>query len=194
MNKQPDPLFHALRPRLASAKPVAPAPGVLETSVAVLLASGPGGLEVLFIRRAERAGDPWSGHIGLPGGRRERGDADLLDTAIRETREEIGVELGPGALLGALDDLAPSIPSAPPLMIRPYVFGVSPRPLAGTSEEVVCSYWVPLESLHGARGSAKVSIREKLLEVPCFRVPDLPEGLVIWGLTYRILNGLLPLI
>lgn len=194
MNKQPDPLFHALRPRLAAAKPVPPAPGLLETSVAVLLAPGPAGLEVLFIRRAERAGDPWSGHIGLPGGRRESGDAALLDTAIRETREEIGVDLPPGALLGALDDLSPSIPSAPPLMIRPYVFGVSPRPLAGVSEEVVCSYWVPLDSLHGARASAKVSVREKILDVPCFRLPDLPEGLVVWGLTYRILNGLLPLI
>lgn len=186
--------FDALRPRLASAKAVDPAPGLLETSVALLLAPGTAGLEVLFIRRAERAGDPWSGHIGLPGGRREGGDAGLLDTAIRETREEIGVDLAPGALLGALDDLAPSIPSAPPLMIRPYVFGVSPRPVAGTSEEVVCSYWVPLDSLHGARGSAKVVVRERTLEVPCFRLPDLPEGLVVWGLTYRILNGLLPLI
>jgi 8-oxo-dGTP pyrophosphatase MutT (NUDIX family) len=187
-------VFDALRPRLSAATPAPPAPGILETSVAVVLAPGPGGLEALLIRRAERAGDPWSGHIGLPGGRRESGDAGLLDTAIRETREEIGVDLAPGALLGALDDLSPSIPSAPPLMIRPYVFGVSPRPLAGTSEEVVCSYWVPLDSLHGARGSAKVAVREQILEVPCFRVPDLPEGLVVWGLTYRILNGLLPLI
>jgi 8-oxo-dGTP pyrophosphatase MutT (NUDIX family) len=186
--------FDALRPRLSSSRAVPVDPGVVETSVAVMLSSGKDGLEVLFIRRAERAGDPWSGHIGLPGGRREPGDPDLLATAIRETREEIGVDLPPGALLGSLDDLKPSSPVLPPLVIRPFVFGVDPRPVAGTSEEVVCSYWVPLDSLHAARGQSQVSIREKLVTVPCFRVPGLPEGLVVWGLTYRILNGLLPLV
>lgn len=188
------PPFDALRPRLASAKASPSRPDVLETSVALLLAGGPRGLEALFIRRAERAGDPWSGHIALPGGRKEPGDADLLATAIRETREEIGVDLPPGALLGALDDLQPGTPVLPPLIIRPFVFGVDPRPAAGTSDEVVSSYWIPLESLHAARGLAKVTIREKSVEVPCFKLRDLPEGLVVWGLTYRILNGLLPLI
>ena len=166
----------------------------METSVAAVLAPGPRGLEVLMIRRAVRANDPWSGHIGLPGGRREPGDADLLETAIRETREEIGVALPPEALLGSLDDLLPSAPSLPPLMIRPFVFGVEPRPEAGVSDEVACSYWVPLESLHAARGETKVLIREMLVPVACFHVPALPEGLVVWGLTYRILNGLLPLL
>lgn len=166
----------------------------METSVALLLAPGPRGLEALFIRRALRAGDPWSGNIGLPGGRRDPGDADLLQTAIRETREEIGVNLAPGALLGALDDQQPSTPSLPALMIRPFVFGVDPRPEAGVSAEVASSFWIPLESLHTARKVAKVIIREKPVEVPCFQTPELPEGLVIWGLTYRIVNGMLPLL
>lgn len=186
--------YDVLRPRLNAATPAPPAPGFLETSVAVMLAPGPRGLDVLLIRRADRAGDPWSGHIGLPGGRREPGDSDLLNTAIRETREEIGVSLPHEALLGALDDLEPSMPSKPPLLIRPFVFGVDSRPPVGTSAEVTGSYWIPLESLHAARGTATVSIRGKPLEVPCFRVANLPEGLVIWGLTYRIIGGLLPLL
>ncbi|MBI2387733.1 MAG: CoA pyrophosphatase [Elusimicrobia bacterium] len=194
IDKRPHPLFDSLTPRLAAARRNPPRPGLLETSVALMLAPGERGLEALFIRRAVRAGDPWSGNIGLPGGRREAGDADLLATAIRETREEIGVDLPPGALLGALDDLQPSTPALPPLMIRPFVFGVSPRPEAGTSAEVAASFWVPLESLHAARSLTKVSIREKSVEVPCFKLPDLPEGLVVWGLTYRIVNGLLPLL
>jgi len=183
--------FDALRARLAAAAPVLPKPGLIETSVAVLLSPE---FEVLLIRRAERAGDPWSGHIGLPGGRREEGDADLLATAIRETREEIGVELPPGARLGALDDVRPSTPTLPEIMIRPFVFGLEPRPAARTSDEVAESYWIPLESLHAARGVTKVTIRETLVEVPCFKAPGLPEGLVVWGLTYRILGGLLPLL
>ena len=183
--------FDALRARLTPPKPTAPKPGFVETSVAVILSPGH---EILFIRRAERAGDPWSGHIGLPGGRREASDGDLLDTARRETREEIGVELPAGALLGALDDLEPSTPSMPPLLIRPFVFGLDPRPAAGVSDEVADSFWIPLDSLHAVRASTTVVLRGKPLEVPCFRVPGLPDGLVVWGLTYRILNGLLPLL
>ena len=186
--------YDALRARLTMAKVSAPKPEIMETSVAVLLSTGAHGLEVLLIRRAERAGDPWSGHIGLPGGRRDPGDADLLETSIRETREEIGVSLPPAVLLGTLDDLEPSSASLPKLMIRPFVFAVDPRPETGTSAEVVSSYWIPLESLHAARGLSKVTLHDKSLEVPCFLVPGLPEGLVVWGLTYRILNGLLPLL
>ena len=186
--------FKTLRSRLASARSNPPAAGVLETSVAVLLSPGPAGFEVLFIRRAVREDDPWSGHIGLPGGRRDPADTGLFETSIRETREEIGVSLTPESFLGALDDLAPSSPSPIPLMIRPFVFGLPERPPTQTSAEVAASYWVPLDSLHAARGCATVSLREKSLKVPCFLVPGLPEGLVVWGLTYRILNGLLPLI
>lgn len=141
-----------------------------------------------------REGDPWSGHIGLPGGRREPGDADLLATAVRETREEIGVNLPPAALLGSLDDVRPSTPTLPALMIRPYVFAVEARPEAGVSSEVAASYWVPVDSLHAARAETTVPIRDKNVVVPCFKVPGLPDGLVVWGLTYRILNGLLPLV
>jgi 8-oxo-dGTP pyrophosphatase MutT (NUDIX family) len=192
IDKQP-PAFGSLTSRLSN--PLQPAaPGFVETSVAVMLAPGSQGLEVLLIRRAVRAGDPWSGHIGLPGGRREPGDAGLLETAIRETREEIGVSLPAASLLGALDDLKPDVPSRPPLMIRPFVFGLAERPGASTSAEVDASYWIAVESLHAARTSTKVSIREQAVEVPCFKVSSLPEGLVVWGLTYRILGGLLPLI
>jgi 8-oxo-dGTP pyrophosphatase MutT (NUDIX family) len=183
-----------LRARLAG-KAASPAgPGFLETSVALMLSPGRKGLEALFIRRAVRESDPWSGQIGLPGGRREPADADLLTTAIRETREEIGVELTAAALLGALDDVQPSTPSLPPLMIRPFVFGVGARPATGTSEEVAATHWIALDSLHAARALTMVTIRGKAIEVPCFRVESEGGDLIIWGLTFRILNGLLPLI
>ena len=93
--------FSGLKARLAARVPLSAAPlEATETAVALVLAPGSMGLEALFIRRAERADDPWSGHIALPGGRREPGDADRLATAVRETREEVGVTLPASALLG----------------------------------------------------------------------------------------------
>src|SRR5690606_12995479 len=61
--------------------------------------------ELLLIRRATRSGDPWSGQIGLPGGNRSRVDQTLEDTAVRETAEELGIDLrAHGTPLGILDE------------------------------------------------------------------------------------------
>lgn len=183
--------FAALRERLSTRAPTyIKVAGALQTSVALMLTPGPSGLEVLFIRRAERAGDPWSGHIALPGGRREPADADLLATAIRETREEVGVALTPALLLGGLDDLHPRTPSAPPLLIRPFVFGLAERPAARLSDEVAGVMWFSLPEIAASAGTAAVAIRGVSTVVDCFR----PGGTVVWGLTHRILRTLLPLV
>ena len=182
--------FAALKTRLAARTPrTDETPGVLETSVALILTPGAFGLEALFIRRAARADDPWSGHIALPGGRREPGDDDLLATAVRETMEEVGVALPASALLGALDDLAPSTPRLPPLVIRPYAFGLEARPDARVGDEVAETMWLPLAELPACAGKTSVPIGGVPVEVPCFN----RGGVVIWGLTYRILIGFLPL-
>lgn len=49
--------------------------------------------EVLFIKRASRAGDRWTGHVALPGGKRDPGDVDDQAAAVREAAEEIGFDL-----------------------------------------------------------------------------------------------------
>jgi 8-oxo-dGTP pyrophosphatase MutT (NUDIX family) len=181
----------ALKTRLsARTSSSAVTPDAMQTSVALILTPGARGLDALFIRRALRADDPWSGHIALPGGRREPGDSDLLATAVRETREEVGISLPAACLLGALDDLAPRTPRLPPLMIRPYVFGLDARPDAGVSEEVAESMWMPLQELSACAAATSVMIQGTPVEVPCFN----RNGVVIWGLTYRILLGFLPLV
>jgi 8-oxo-dGTP pyrophosphatase MutT (NUDIX family) len=158
--------------------------GSVETSVALILSPSKHGPEVLLIRRAERSGDPWSGHIGLPGGRRDPEDKDRLATALRETLEEVEVALPPDALLGELDDLHPRTPSLPPVCIRPFVFALPERPAARPSAEVACCYWLPLKDLLSAETTAEVVIKGEGVPVPCFRPA---EDLVVWGLTYRIL-------
>ncbi len=185
--------FSDLHSRLAAQPPLRiEEPGLRETSVSVILSPGPRGLEVLLIHRAERVGDPWSGQMGLPGGRREQDDLDLLATAVRETREEIAVLLDPRSLLGSLDDLTPRTPTLPPVLIRPFVFGLERRPAAQTSAEVAATYWIALDALACAQDTAEVLIQGKPVSVPCFKIESLPEGRVVWGLTYRILCALLP--
>lgn len=51
--------------------------------------------EILFIKRAARKGDRWTSHVALPGGRRDPEDADDQAAAIRETVEEVGIDLSP---------------------------------------------------------------------------------------------------
>src|SRR5437867_492237 len=80
--------------------------------------------EILLIERAEREGDPWSGQIAFPGGRRQRGDRTLLDTAKRETKEEVGLSLSRNArLLGWLPARAPA--NRVEWVVVPFVFSLA---------------------------------------------------------------------
>jgi 8-oxo-dGTP pyrophosphatase MutT (NUDIX family) len=148
-------------------------------------------LELLLIRRAELQGDPWSGHVALPGGRRGPSDDDLLITACRETEEEIGVAVQRvGTFIGALDEITPSTPLLPPIVIAPFVLAVpADTRVTPDPREVQAALWVPLEALRQASALSEISV-------------DLPGGsglfpslvyqdFVIWGLTYRILQQFL---
>ena len=74
----------------------------LQAAVSVVI-RGRGELDFLLIKRARSERDPWSGHMALPGGRRDDSDGDLLHTARRETLEETGVDLDRvGAALAAI--------------------------------------------------------------------------------------------
>jgi 8-oxo-dGTP pyrophosphatase MutT (NUDIX family) len=149
-----------------------------------------GGIELLFIRRAEHEKDPWSGHMGFPGGREEADDRDLEATAVRETLEETGLDLAEdGERLGALDEVKALARGRPvDLVIAPFVFRL-PRRLEGApSHEVVSLHWLPLERVTApeARSLLQYQYEESVLELPCVRI----DGLVIWGLTYRMFESL----
>jgi len=160
-------------------------------AVALVLRDGlPEGVELLFIRRAEHEKDPWSGHMGFPGGRAEPTDPGPEATAVRETLEETGLDLArDGERLGALDEVKALARGRPvDLVIAPIVFRLS-RPLDGApSLEVVSLHWLPLERLLApeARSTLPYQYEEHVLELPCLRI----DGLVIWGLTYRMFENL----
>jgi 8-oxo-dGTP pyrophosphatase MutT (NUDIX family) len=162
-----------------------------EAAVALIVGTDPD--SILIIRRAERTGDPWSGHMGLPGGRRDPGDPDLLATAIRETREEVGISLTTHDLLGSLDDVAPRSKSQIPVFARPFVFALPGQPhLVTNEEEVSAARWVPLEVL-----IEPANIRDFTLEIGgvsrTFPAYHLEEG-TVWGMTERMLTSLFDVI
>lgn len=174
-----------------SPKEVAPGPQVRQAAVAVLLTAGGGNaLRILLIKRAEHPGDPWSGQMALPGGRRDPGDETLLATALRETREEVGVSLGTREMLGQLDDLSPVSPHLPQLIVRPFVFGLAGEPPIRPSAEVALHIWAGVPDLLAAARTEDVSVRGGRLSVPGYRVgPHL-----VWGMTERIITPFLNLL
>ena len=146
--------------------------------------------EVLMIKRADAVNDPWSGHIALPGGRMEPGDADLAVTAVRETWEETGVDVArDGRMLGFLDDLMPRSPTLQPIVIRPYVALVRAEVEIVASHEVAVAFWVPLSALRSsdAWGIGTVHVRGMERRVSVFRHGDY----TVWGLTERVLRQFL---
>ena len=160
-----------------------------EAAVAVILRpSAVSGAELLLIRRAEREGDPWSGQIGLPGGRIDRTDPSLEATAIRETHEEVGIDLArAGEILGALDELRPRTPHLPPIIVRPYVAVVHETVDLRPNREVAEARWVSLDALlaPSARVRTEVSVRGMTFHVEAFQ----HEAFIVWGMTERILTG-----
>jgi 8-oxo-dGTP pyrophosphatase MutT (NUDIX family) len=164
---------------------------MIPAAVAIMLRDGDQGegLEALFIHRAERAGDTWSGQIAFPGGRREPTDSDLHATAVRETREEIGVDLTAAEPLGVLDDMYPRTPVLPPVVVRPFVFAVAQRPPIALSAEVQDAFWVSFRALAAPGVQRDVTIHHRGISrvLPAYVVGNH----TIWGMTERILTNLL---
>ncbi len=159
------------------------------SAVLVLLRPAASGLEVLLGERVRRSEDPWSGQIALPGGHRHGEDSSLLETALRETREEVNLDLaGRAEILGHLAPRAPG--NVPGMLVVPFVAYASaalePRP----GPEMAQTFWAPLAELPPTRQRTVVHLRIGELAVPAF----LWQGRVIWGFTFRILEELLHLV
>lgn len=181
--------------RLAAHEPRDPSDFLVQTraAVAAILRFDRGRPEILLITRAERDGDRWSGHVSMPGGKQEAGDPDLLATAIRETREEIGVDLVGAPVLGRLGAVkAIAKGRILPMTITPFVFHLTSEQPIALSTEATDAFWFPLDL--AARGDIDDRYEYKLGPVPwnlpCWRW----EGRCVWGLTHQMLSGLLEVV
>jgi 8-oxo-dGTP pyrophosphatase MutT (NUDIX family) len=161
------------------------------SAVAMILRDGEQGAEVLMIKRAEREGDPWSGHMAFPGGVAEREDGHSLDTAIRETREEIGVELNECAeLIGRLSDIGtPHRRGRKVMTVTVYVFETQAFPKPRINHEVAEVIWIPLAFLadEANRETMEWSKAGGSVTLPCY----IYKGRRVWGLSLLMLDELL---
>lgn len=169
-------------------------PAMRKAAVAGILRDGGEGVELLFIRRAEHPRDPWSGQMGLPGGRVDAADPSPLAAALREAREEIGLDLeSAGRPLGRLSEVRTHLPlGSVPHSVVPFAFAVEGEPvLKIDAREVQEALWVPLPFfLDRGNRSSFTWVRAGLpLPMPCYTF----RGRVIWGLTLKIVDELLAL-
>lgn len=169
--------------------PAAFKPDPSHASVAMILAACDDNeeLEVCFIRRAERHGDPWTGQVAFPGGRAGIHDPHAHAVAERETFEEIGMRLDEAHRIGALP-VRPDVRGG--LTLSPFVYHVAADVRAQASvrlpHEVASVFWVPLSHLFDENAVTEI-------EYPAGAAGNLFPGIgfgehVIWGLTLRVLS------
>ena len=189
-----DPSLDFIRSAVAnySATTVAIGPNTREAAVAIILRCHPehGQTQMLFIQRAEKEGDPWSGHMAFPGGHREPTDATLTAAATRETMEEIGLDLKThGTYLGAVDQQR----AAPrgrtlDMLIAPELFQLHRTPDLTLNYEVADVVWADLHALLDNRYHDTMTY--DMAGTPTiFNGYRLPDGHFVWGLTYRMLKS-----
>jgi 8-oxo-dGTP pyrophosphatase MutT (NUDIX family) len=173
---------------LVSAEVIAELPAALKAvsdeqganaAVSLLLKPRRGDFDLLLVKRVENPSDTWSGHMALPGGKREPKDGSLKDTVMRETLEETGVALDPCGFLGVLDAVRSEL--RPDFKILPFVVLLEGEPrLKLNRAELEKFMWVPYEEAVQSKGTAEFSFGK----VPTYRFADA----VVWGVTYNILS------
>ncbi|HEX9079779.1 MAG TPA: CoA pyrophosphatase [Desulfuromonadaceae bacterium] len=153
-------------------------------AVAMILRHAADDMEMLFIERAAAERDPWSGNLAFPGGKVEPGE-EPHQAAVRETLEEVGLDLGAARFMGRLADIAGA---HLPVRVSCFVYGlqgVDATPVL--NGEVYDAFWVGLDDLTAAERHviAPVRFAEEGFDVPAIRLPQQGKP-VLWGLTYRL--------
>ena len=163
----------------------------IRAAVAMVLFEADAGLQVLFIERAKRAGDPWSGHLAFPGGRVDAGDVTVRHTAERETLEEVGLDLGQTEFLGRLDDVKGSMT---PVVVSGFVYHIAQKESFTLDAEVQDAFWVSMDDLLDPKRHMDYPFhfqnQDQVLPGVDLLGPGRP---VLWGLTYRFVVHFLEL-
>ena len=158
-------------------------------AVAAVLREAEDGPEILFIKRADKQGDPWSGHMAFPGGHVEDDDQSDRHAAERETLEEIGLDLSQhGQFLGTLDATRPYT-SGRGLCVTPCVYElVTEPPQFELNHEVAEVHWANVGQMlrRETLCSYKWNLGDKARPMPGFEV----GGRIVWGMTFGMVSRL----
>ncbi len=169
-------------PPSAASEPIPP--GLRSAGVLVPLRCGAGGVNVVLARRTERV-PHHKGQVCFPGGSREAADRDLLATALREAKEELGIRPEDVSLLGAMEP----VPTVTGFCIQPFVARI-PADARFLLDEFEMSevFEAPLSIFTDF--SRYRTAETTFLGIP-YKVYFLDYGPhVIWGATARILHRL----
>lgn len=146
--------------------------------------------EILVLKRRPHPRDPWSGHYAFPGGRRDPEDNDLLDTCLRETREECGIVLSSSMLVKRYPVQYAGNHMNKPVPVTTYLFELTCKPvIALQHSEIVCYEWLPLSFIADQASRVHLPLSRSQ---PQRLFPAIPatDGL-IWGFTYGVMMTLL---
>lgn len=162
--------------------------GLMRAAVLIPLYRKGGEYHILFTKRTEEV-EIHKGQISFPGGNRDKGDENLLATALRENFEEIGLRPQDVEVLGELDDMVTQVSN---FVVTPFVALVPyPYDFKINQHEVDELIEVPLSALLQGRGSQDVIESERGLVLShYYRYGEH----IIWGATARILKGFLDLV
>lgn len=148
-----------------------------------------GDLHVVFIRRSDHV-DSHRGQVAFPGGRVDPTDTSLLDTALREAQEEVGIDPASVDVLGGFEGAVARVSE---IHVTPFV-GVIPAAddLRPDPREVAAVFNVPMSALVDSRyrGTYRFSRGGGVVtEHPAIFY----AGQIIWGLTLRFTEEMLRL-
>ncbi len=157
-------------------------------AVAIIRVSSPRD-SILLLRRNTHPSDPWSGHYSFPGGRKDEEDSGLLDTCLRETREETGIVLLEDQVTSALPEAYAGSRVKQHLLVKPYLFELAERPnLDIDKSEIRGSCWLNVERFLEMDKHVEAEV------MPDFYYPAYPlYDYYLWGFTYNLLIRLFDL-
>ncbi len=178
----------AIQARLAAVSPVLDVKDVrMAAAVALVLREVDDDLEVLFIRRAEHDGDPWSGDLAFPGGRLDPEDANAQAAAERESLEELSLDLSGARRLGRISDV---LGHAESIRVSAFVYGIEGDPKLVPNYEIAEAFWSPLAHSTSAdrQEMRDFTYADVVSTLPTIRLLEDPRAPVLWGITYKFMD------
>jgi 8-oxo-dGTP pyrophosphatase MutT (NUDIX family) len=174
-------LGHALSER--PPKLIQPEADARPAAVAIPIWDDGNTLNLLYLIRSKKDGDPWSGHISFPGGRIESYDDGPQAAAERETEEEVGLHLSNKHSVGRLDDLTTQFHK---VHVAGFVYLLARKPDLCLNSEIHKAYWITLGDLLDSTRylTANISGVWGNRQVPAIDLLG-DKHPVLWGLTYR---------